>query len=338
MTKCYDVYGVGAALVDTEINVSDGDLVRMGVGKGLMTLVDKEQQKYLFDCLAGHLVDSKRTSGGSTANAIIAIAQFGGQTFYSCKVGNDDNGDFYLGDLQTAGVDCHVDKRHDDGNTGTCLVMITPDAERTLCTFLGINANLSEDDIDLDVIAVSKYVYFESYMVMSPISLAAAIRTRQIAEEKGVKIALSFSDPGIVKTFRNSLCEILSKRIDLLFCNRYEALSWAQTDEIETAVDSLKKIAHTFAITLGADGALVYDGTQLHTIAPYKVHAVDTSGAGDMFAGAFLFGITQGKDFSTAGNLASFAAATVVSNYGARLSATKQHQILLQWNNTWQKF
>jgi sugar/nucleoside kinase (ribokinase family) len=176
MAKGYDVYGVGAALVDTEINVSDDDLVKMGVEKGLMTLVDKEREKYLFDCLAGNLVHSKRTSGGSTANAIIGIAQFGGRTFYSCKVGNDDN-----------------------GNTGTCLAMITPDAERTLCTFLGINANLSADDIDPEIIAASKYVYFEAYMVMSPISLAAAIRTRQIAEEKGVKIALSFSDPGIVK-------------------------------------------------------------------------------------------------------------------------------------------
>jgi sugar/nucleoside kinase (ribokinase family) len=199
MAKGYDVYGVGAALVDTEINVSDDDLVKMGVEKGLMTLVDKEREKYLFDCLAGNLVHSKRTSGGSTANAIIGIAQFGGRTFYSCKVGNDDNGNFYLDDLQTAGVGCHVDKRDDNGNTDTCLVMITPDAERTLCTFLGINANLSADDIDPEIIAASKYVYFEAYMVMSPISLAAAIRTRQIAEEKGVKIALSFSDPGIVK-------------------------------------------------------------------------------------------------------------------------------------------
>jgi len=328
---------MGAALVDTEINVTDADLVTMGVKKGLMTLVDKEREKHLLDCLAGHLVHSKRTSGGSTANAIIAIAQFGGQTFYSCKVGDDDNGHFYLRDLQTAGVDYHVDKCHDEGNTGTCLVMITPDAERTLCTFLGINKALSEYDIEPEVIAAAEYVYFEAYMVMSPISLATAIRLREIAEQSGVKTALSFSDPDIVMNFRDSLREILSKRIDLLFCNRQEALSWAQTDNIEIAVDSLKKIAHTFAITLGAEGALVYDGTQLHNIAPYKVQAVNANGAGDMFAGAFLFGITQGKDFPTAGSLASFAAATVVSNYGARLTATKQKQILLQWNNFPQK-
>ncbi len=333
MTKRYHVYGMGAALVDTEINVTDADLATMGVEKGLMTLVDQERQKHLLDCLAGHLVHSKRSSGGSTANAIIAIAQFGGQTFYSCKVGDDENGKFYLHDLQTAGVDYRINKRHDKGNTGTCLVMLTPDAERTLCTFFGINAALSEHDIEPEIITATEYVYFEAYMLMSPTSFATAIRLREIAEQKGVKIALSFSDPGVVTDFRESLCKILTKPIDLLFCNRHEAFRWAQTDNMEIAVDSIKKIAHTFAITLGAEGALVYDGTRLHSIAAYKVQAVDANGAGDMFAGAFLFSITQGKDFPTAGSLANFAAATVVSNYGARLTAMKQQQILLQWNN-----
>jgi sugar/nucleoside kinase (ribokinase family) len=334
MTKRYHVYGVGAALVNTEIHVTDADLVKMGVEKGLMTLVDETRRKHLLDYLADHLVHSKRTGGGSTANAIVAIAQFGGQTFYSGKVGDDDNGRFYLRELQAAGVDCHADRRHDEGKTGTCLVMITPDAERTLCTFLGVNAIQSEDDLVPEVIAASDYVYFEVYMVMSPSTLAAAIRLREIAEQSGVKTALSLSDPIVVATFRESLCKILSKPVDLLFSNRKEALSWAQTDNIEIAIDSFKKIAHTFAITLGAEGALVYDGRQLHNIAPYKVQAVDTSGAGDMFAGAFLFGITQGKDFPTAGNLASLAAATVVSGYGGRLTATKQQQILLQWTST----
>ena len=331
--KRYHVYGVGAALVDTEINVSDADLAKMKVEKGLMTLVDEAQRQHLLDYLGDRLFHSKRTSGGSTANTIIAIAQFGGQTFYSGNVGDDDNGGFFLRELQTAGVDCLADKRHDEGKTGTCLVLITPDAERTLCTFLGINATQSEHDLVPEVIATTDYVYFEAYMVMSPSTLAAAIRIREIAEQNGAKTSLSFSDPGIVMKFRESLSIILSKPIDLLFCNRKEAFSWAQTDNMEIAIDSLKKIAHTFAITLGAEGALVYDGKQLYNIAPYKVKAVDTSGAGDMFAGAFLSGITQGKDFSTAGNLANFAAAAVVSGYGARLTAAKQQEIFQQWSS-----
>ncbi|CAF2665836.1 unnamed protein product [Rotaria sp. Silwood2] len=298
-----------------------------------MILVDEVRRKQLLDHLADHLVCSKRTSGGSTANAITATAQFGGKTFYTCKVGDDDNGRFYLHDLCTAGVDCQIDQRHNEGITGTCLVMITPDAERTLNTFLGVNTTLSEHDIVPQAITASDYVYFEAYMVMSPSSRAAAVRIREIAEQNGIKTAASLSDSGVVSDFRDDLREMFGKHMDLLFCNRAEALTWAQTNNLEIAIDSLKKFSRTFVITLGAEGALVYDGTQLHTIAPYRVQAVDTSGAGDMFAGAFLFAITQGKDFPTAGKFASFAAAAVVSDYGPRLSATKQQQILVQWKS-----
>ena len=221
----------------------------------------------------------------STANAIIGIANFGGQAFYSCKVGDDDDGHFYLNGLDEAGVHHHTDKRHLKGDTGTCLVMITPDAERTLCTFFGTNATLSKDDLVPEVIAAAEYVYFETYMLMSPGTQAAAVRLRQIAEQNGVKTALSFSDAGIVKEFRDNLSVILSKPVDLLFCNRYEAQTWAETENIEIVIESLKKIAHTFVITLGKEGALVYDGTQVHHIAPNKVKATNTNGAGDSFAG-----------------------------------------------------
>ncbi|CAF3807073.1 unnamed protein product [Rotaria sp. Silwood1] len=332
MKKHYHVYGIGAALVDTEIDVTDADLAAMEVEKGMMKLVDEARRKQLIDHFADQLVCSKRTSGGSTANSITAIAQFGGKTFYTCKVGDDDNGRFYLHDLCTAGVDCQIDQRRNEGITGTCLVMITPDAERTLNTFLGANTTLSEHDIVSEAIVASDYVYFEAYMVMSPSSRAAAIRIREIAEQNGVKTAASLSDSGVVLDFRDDLREMFGKHIDLLFCNRAEALNWAQTDNLEIAIDSLKTFARTFAITLSVEGALVYDGTQLHTISPYKVKAVDTSGAGDMFAGAFLFAITQGKDFSTAGKFASFAAAALVSDYGPRLNATKQQQLLAQWS------
>lgn len=328
MSKRYHVYGIGAALVDTEIEVTDTDLAVMAVEKGVMTLVDEARQAELLAHLTGHLVHSKRASGGSAANTIIAIAQFGGSTFYSCKVANDDNGHFYLHDLQAAGVDCHLDKERDQGVTGKCLVMITPDAERTMNTYLGISATLSTDDLSHEAIAASDYVYLEGYLVTSPTGRAAAIRTREIAEQNGVKTALSFSDPGIVAHFRDGLKEMVGSKIDLLFCNSHEALSWAQTDDLNTAIAEIKKIARQFAITLGADGALIYDGVAQHHIAPHKITAIDTNGAGDMFAGAFLYGITQGWSFPDAGKLASIAAATVVSDYGPRLTAAQQKQLL----------
>lgn len=330
MTKRYHVYGVGAALVDTEIEVSDADLDAMAVEKGLMTLVDEPRQARLLAHLQGHLVHSKRASGGSAANTIIAIAQFGGSAFYSCKVADDDNGRFYLQDLRAAGVAHREDGDHEDGITGKCLVLITPDAERSMNTFLGISATLSEADLSPAAIAASEYVYIEGYLVTSPTGRAAAIRAREIAEQHGVRTSLSFSDPGIVAHFRDGLRDMLGARVDLLFCNRDEALSWAQTDDLDRAVAQLKTIANTFAITLGADGALVYDGTTLHDIAPHAVKAVDTNGAGDMFAGAFLYGITAGRSFAEAGRLASIAAATVVADFGPRLSAQAQRRILEQ--------
>lgn len=328
MSKRYHVYGVGAALVDTEIDVSDTDLSAMSVEKGVMTLVDETRQAELMEHLAGHLVHSKRASGGSAANTIIAIAQFGGSTFYSCKVADDDNGHFYLHDLKAAGVDCHLDRERDHGVTGKCLVMITPDAERTMNTYLGISETLSVDDLSHEAIAASEYVYIEGYLVTSPTGRAAAVRAREIAEQHGVKTALSFSDPGIVAHFRDGLREMIGDGIDLLFCNSHEALSWAQTDDLDTAVAELKKVARRFAITLGADGALVFDGSDHHRVAPHSVRAVDTNGAGDMFAGAFLYGVTQGQGFADAGRLAAVAAGTVVSDYGPRLSAARQQQII----------
>jgi fructokinase len=329
MTARYHVYGLGAALVDTEIDVSDRDLHAMGVEKGLMTLVDEARQQQLLDHLSAHLVQSKRASGGSAANTIIAVSQFGGRAFYSCKVADDDNGRFYRDDMHRAGVACHA-QPEPTGITGKCLVLITPDAERSMNTFLGASAGLGVADLVPEALAASDYLYVEGYLVTSPAGREAAIRAREIAERSGVKTALSFSDPGIVAHFRDGLREMLGERIDLLFCNREEALSWAQTDDLEQAIAALKRIANTFAITLGAAGALVYDGERLHDIAPVAVAAVDTNGAGDMFAGAFLYGLTQGYAFPLAGKLASLAAATVVSDYGPRLQRARQQQLLKQ--------
>jgi fructokinase len=327
MTKRYHVYGLGAALVDTEIEVSDSDLAAMAVDKGLMTLVDEPRQQQLLDHLQDHLVHSRRASGGSAANTIIAVSQFGGRTYYSCRVADDDNGRFYLNDLQAAGVDSRPNGLL-AGTTGKCLVLITPDAERSMNTHLGISATLSVEDLAPQEIIASEYLYLEGYLVTSPSGRAAAIRAREIAERNGTRTALSFSDPGIVAHFRDGLAEMVGNRVDLLFCNRDEALNWAQSDNLDTAITALRKIAKTFAITLGADGALVCDGSRILEVEPFKVKAVDTNGAGDMFAGAFLYGLTQGHGFAAAGRLASLAAATVVSDFGPRLRAERHAQLL----------
>ena len=319
--KKYVAYGIGAALVDTEIKVTDQELATMQIDKGMMTLVDESRQAELLSHLDGHLVKASHASGGSAGNSMIATAQFGGPSFMSCKVASDADGDIYLADLAAAGVDHCLNGARDPGTTGKCLVLITADAERSMNTFLGVSETLSVAELDPEAIAASQYLYIEGYLVTSPTGLAAAVKAREIAQAAGVKTSLSFSDPGMVEFFREGMAQIVGDGLDLIFCNEAEALGWGETDNLEVAVEKLKAVAGSFVITRGAEGALTWDGEALAEIPPHKVHAVDSNGAGDMFAGAFLYAITRGEDFATAGRFASLAAGKIVANYGPRLAA-----------------
>jgi sugar/nucleoside kinase (ribokinase family) len=319
--KKYVAYGIGAALVDTEIKVQDTELAQLKVEKGLMTLVDQERQAELLGHLQGHLVKANHASGGSAGNSMIATAQFGGPTFMSCKVANDPDGDIYLADLEAAGVDHCLKHDRAAGTTGKCLVMITPDAERSMNTYLGISETLSTEQLDESAIGASEYLYIEGYLVTSPTGRAAAVHAREVAEAAGVRTALSFSDPGMVEFFREGMEEIIGEGLDLVFCNEAEAIGWAGTNSLEVAMDQLKRVARNFVVTRGAEGALTWDGASMAEIPPHRVQAVDSNGAGDMFAGAFLYAITRGEDFPTAGRFASLAAGKIVANYGPRLAA-----------------
>ena len=318
--KKYHVYGMGAALVDTELEVTDADLTNMQIDKGLMTLVDQARQAELLDHLKDHMVHSKRACGGSAGNTIIATSYFGGRTFFSGKVANDENGDFYMQDMRNAGVDT-VAVKAEDGVTGKCLILITPDAERSMNTFLGASETFSTREIDEQAIADAEYLYIESYLVTSDSGRAAAIQARQSAQKSGTKIAISFSDPGIIAHFGDGVRAIMGDKVDLVFCNQDEALSFAGVDNISDAIEAIKLVANEFVITLGAKGALIFDGSELIAISGVEVEAVDTNGAGDMFAGAYLYGITHNMSHEEAGDFASAAAAKVVSQYGPRLSA-----------------
>lgn len=237
----------------------------------------------------------------------------------SCKVAADMDGDIYLADLASAGVEHCLKGKREEGTTGKCLVMITDDAERSMNTFLGISETLSPEQLDAQAIAASEYLYVEGYLVTSPTGLAAAVEARKLAQAAGVKTALSFSDPGMVEYFREGMAAIVGDGLDLIFCNEAEAMGWGETDKLEVAIEKLKTVAKSFVITRGAEGALTWDGEALAEIPPHKVHAVDSNGAGDMFAGAFLYAITRGENFATAGRFASLAAGKIVANYGPRL-------------------
>lgn len=319
----YDVYGLGNALVDMEYTIEDGFLSAHEIPKGHMTLVDEPTIDRLIDGLDG--LNPTRMSGGSAANTLIAVQGFGASTFYSCKVASDATGRHFLEDLSAAGVKTNVNAAADDGKSGRCLVLITPDAERSMNTFLGISSSLTRLELDEQALAASRYFYAEGYMSSADGSREAAIAGREIAERAGVKTAISLSDPSMVEFFRDSLVQILGNGVDHLFCNEEEALSWAGTDRLDVAVAELKDIGRHLNITLGAKGSLAVTQQGQTMVAGFPAAAIDTTGAGDMYAGGCLYGWSQGMSADQAAALGNYAAATLVQAYGARLKSNDQY-------------
>lgn len=327
MNRQYDVYGIGNALVDIVTEVDIDFFSKNEIEKGVMTLVDDKRQHQLMKAI--DMKKSKMACGGSAGNTVIAVSQFGGKSFYSCLVAKDELGKFFLEDLKRNGVDTNLRFENcPDDITGKCLVMTSPDAERTMNTFLGVSSLLSPEHIDENAIRNSAYVYLEGYLVSSPKGLDALKEAKRIAEKHKVSTSLTLSDPNMVKYFSSQFNEIIGASVDLLFCNEEEAMMLTATDSVTDARQKLKDVAKRFAVTLGANGALIYDGDTFIQIEPYKVRALDTNGAGDMFAGAFLYGITHNHSYAEAGKLASLASSRVVSQFGPRLDPKQAEKVL----------
>ena len=328
----YDVYGIGNALVDIEYHSSSEKLAELGIAKGLMTLIDEHQQNNLMT----HLGDSHESMacGGSAANTIIGLAQMGAKTHFDCRVANDITGQFFVKDLHDSGVHSSLILNETlTGVTGKCLVFATPDADRTMNTFLGASAMLDVGDVDEEAIRHSALVYLEGYLVSADCTRNAAIQARRVAESMGVKTALTLSDPNMVIFFRDGIQEMLGDGVDLLFANEDEACELAQSKDIGDAIAAVKKVAKTFAITRGKQGAILYDGSELIEIAAHPVEAVDTLGAGDLFAGAFLYGQSQGMGFQQCGDLASLASSKIVTQYGPRLANSDTQKLLASFKS-----
>lgn len=325
--KKYDVTGIGNALVDIEFKVSDQFFTANGVEKGVMTLVDETRQNALMNVI--DTAHAKMQCGGSAGNAVIAISQFGGKSYYSCKVANDKLGHFYMDDMKNAGVSHNLDEANlADGITGKCLVMVTEDAERTMNTYLGITETYSVADVNEAAIKDSKYLYIEGYLITSENGKQAMKHAKKLAEDNGVKVALTFSDPAMVKYFKDPMTEVIGGSVDLLFANEEEAMVFTGKNNLLEAREELKKFAGHFVITQGENGAMVYDGDTFIEIEPYATTAIDSNGAGDMFAGAFMYGITNGHSYASSGKLASMASSRIVSQYGPRLETQEAKEIL----------
>ncbi len=322
----YDVYAIGNAVVDYVTETSDQFLNEHSIEKSVMTLVDEDRQ---MSVLAG--IDSgvtKKEGGGSAANTVVAASMLGGKCFYSCKVANDGDGHFFLKELSDIGIDTNLSKKElESGVTGKVLIMVTPDSERTMNTFLGISSEFGTKQLDFDALSSSRYLFIEGYLVASETGRQAMKEAKKFAEENGVKVSLTFSDPSMVKYFREEMEDVVGASVDLLFCNEEEALLFTKTDNLVDARKELRKVAKKFVITQGRNGSLIFDGDTFINIEPYEVTAVDSNGAGDMFSGAFLYAITNGHTFASAGKLASKASSDVVSKYGPRLTFSKLQEI-----------
>ncbi len=326
----YDLYAIGNALVDSEYEVTDGQLSAMQVEKRHMTLIDATRRSELLAHMQG--IHARKSGGGSAGNTIVALAQLGGRAFYSCRVANDDLGQFYVADLKSSGVDSNLTPANlahygGIGQTGECMVMVTPDAERSMSTFLGATADIDHTALDGTALVASKVYYMEGYLAASPTGLDAALKGRVIAQAAGIKLATTLSDMSMINFCRPGLEAMIGNGIDYLFCNEEEAQTWCGTQDIGDMVQRLSPLAKTVCLTRSARGCLVLENGQITPVPAAQVKAVDTNGAGDMFAGAFLYAATQGYSHAQAAWLANQAAGQVVSQYGNRLAQQAMAQI-----------
>ncbi len=316
----YDVYGLGNALLDIQLDVSIDFLNHNQLPKGVMSYVTQERQTEIIDLIGKDRI-RKISSGGSVANSMIVLQFFGGKGFFSCKIAQDEAGDHYYNDIREAGLDTNFDHQpRPEGETGRCLVKITPDADRTMSTNLGISATLSESELHQDALKQSKYLYLEGYLTTSPLGHQAALKAKSFADQNGVKTAITFSDPAIVSQFKAQFHELIDGGVDLIFCNESEAKEFTGSDTLASAIEQMKRIAKTFVITIGPRGSMVYDGSELITVPATEEKPIDTVGAGDMYAGAFLYGITNGLSWLEAGQLANLTSSKVVTMYGPRVT------------------
>jgi sugar/nucleoside kinase (ribokinase family) len=315
MPLSYDVYGVGNSLVDIQARIEDSVLESLRFAKGIMTLVDEDTQTRVLQSI--HAANISRCAGGSAANTIAGLVDFGGKAAYAGKIGIDELGDFWLKDMRNLGVTIEVPRT--EGQTGTCVVLISGDAQRTMLTHLGLSATLGPNDVSESEIRKSKYVYIEGYLFSAETTKAAAMRAIELAKKNGVKVAFTVSDPFLIHMNRDLFWELIAGPVDLLFCNLDEARSLTGLTDAVDCAHKIHQHAADIALTLGADGSLLMHGGKAIPIEGVPTTAIDTTGAGDMYAAGILYGITNGLSWKQSGHLASHAAARVVAQMGARL-------------------
>lgn len=315
MPDLYDVAAIGNAIVDVIAPATDEFLAANGLDKGAMMLVDPAQSAALYAKMAAGL----EASGGSAANTIAGVASFGGKGAYMGKVADDKLGEVFARDMRAIGA--RFENAPLIGGPGTAISMInvTPDAQRTMCTFLGASVEFTDADVDPAVVEGAKIVYLEGYLFDAEAARRAFAKAAALAHGAGRMIALTLSDGFVVERHRASLMGFIESQVDLLFANESEICALFQTEDFDRAVEALRPHVKLAAVTRGPAGSVILSqGERLTVKAEAVEKVVDTTGAGDQYAAGFMFGLSRGRPLQQCGQLASLAAAEVISHYGPR--------------------
>ena len=316
--KTFDVTAIGNAIVDVIAQADDALLAAHSLPKGAMNLIDAAMAETLY----GVMGPGKEASGGSAGNTIAGIAMLGGRTAYIGKVADDQLGKIFTHDIRAAGVTYDTPPLTGGLPTARSLIFVTPDAQRTMQTFLGACTQLGPEDVNMAHITASRVVYMEGYLWDLPRAKQAMLDAAMKAKESGVKVSLTLSDAFCVSRFRDEFLELAEKYVDILFANESEILSLYQTEDFDEALQRVRNHCEIAALTRSEKGSVVVNGDEVHVIDAVKgVKVVDTTGAGDAYAAGFLYGYTQGRDLKTSGRLGGAMAAQVISQYGPRAEA-----------------
>ena len=315
----YGVVAVGNALVDVISQVDDSFIAEQqkehGMEKGAMTLIDELRAVDLYT----QMPKGTETSGGSAANTMAGFASFGGKGAFIGKVADDELGKTYKSDITSLGVSYETAPLAMGNHTGRCMILVTPDADRTMNTFLGASVELSPVDIDADIIASAQITYLEGYLFDRDQAKAAFIRAGELAHENGHKLALTLSDPFCVDRHRHDFLQLVENHVDILFANEDEIKSLFLQESFDDAISAISDHVEIAAITRGDKGAVIIaNGEKIEVAAQPVEKVIDTTGAGDQFAAGFLYGLTEGKSLEECGKLGVIAAAEVISHLGPR--------------------
>ncbi len=310
----YDVFGLGNPLIDIILHVDDAFMAELKLEKGSMNLVDTERQKEILNRAATHQITT--ALGGSAANTMVMTAQLGGKTAYGGKLGNDTLGDDYQNQLIRNGVTSYLARQ--EGMTGSTIILVNPDAERTMNTHLGMCQAFSKENISKEGIQNAHYLYVEGYLWDTPVQQEAVITALEYAKAADTKIALSLSDSFCVERHKEKFQRLMNDYVDILFCNDQEASLMSNETEPDEQLKIISKSVDHVVLTLGKKGSKIKCNGDIVSINAFQTKAIDTTGAGDSFAAGYLYGITQGFTPEKSGTLASFCAATIVGQNGPR--------------------